>query len=215
MKIKNISLVVFDLDGTLIDAYPAITKSFNYTMSALKYKTRSPGVIKRAVGFGDRRLLQPFVNENDLDAALKIYRRHHADSLVKYSRLMPGVRALLSGLKKREYMLAVASNRPSRFSNILLKHLDIRKFFDFVLCGDKISRMKPHPQILRIIMARFKVKPGRALFVGDMVIDAVTGRRAGVRTVMVPTGSSSRSEISKEKPLLIIPRVKDLSGLLF
>jgi phosphoglycolate phosphatase len=214
MKLTGISLVIFDLDGTLVDAYLAITRSFNYTMRNLHYKPQGSRVIRRAVGWGDRCLLQPFVAPEDLDAALVLYRKHHAKSLIRYSRLFPGVKALLSALKKRKFLLAVASNRPTRFSNILIKHLGIRKYFDRVHCGDKLTRMKPHPQILRTIISGFSLKPGQALYVGDMFIDAQTGRRANVKTVMVSTGSSSVAELRKEKPFKIIPRVKDLSRLL-
>jgi HAD superfamily hydrolase (TIGR01509 family) len=214
MKLTGISLVIFDLDGTLIDAYPAITRSFNHTMASLHYKPQAAGVIRRAVGWGDRCLLQPFVSSEDLDNALALYRKHHAKSLVRYSRLLPGVKTLLSGLKKRNFLLAVASNRPTRFSNILIKHLGIRRYFDRVLCGDKLAHMKPHPQILRTIISGFDLKPGQALYVGDMFIDAQTGRRAHVKTVMVSSGSSSIAELKKEKPFLIIPRVKDLARLL-
>jgi HAD superfamily hydrolase (TIGR01509 family) len=214
MKLTGISLVIFDLDGTLVDAYPAITRSFNYTMRSLHYKPQDARVIRRAVGWGDRCLLQPFVAPDDLDTALALYRKHHAKSLARYSRLFPGVKALLSALKKRKFLLAVASNRPTRFSNILIKHLGIRKYFDRVLCGDKLIHMKPHPQILRTIISGFSLKPGQALYVGDMFIDAQTGRRANVKTVMVSTGSSSVAELKKEKPFKIIRGVKGLSGLL-
>jgi 2-phosphoglycolate phosphatase len=214
MVLTGIDLIVFDLDGTLIDAYPAITRSFNHTMRRFACPVRSAAVIRRAVGWGDRNLLQPFVPAQDLDRALAVYRRHHAKALVRYSRLFPGVKALLPALKRKGFLLAVASNRPTRFSNILMRHLGVREYFDRVLCGDKLTHMKPHPEILRTLMEGFRVKPAQTLYVGDMFIDAQTGRRANVRTVMVTTGSSSIAELRKERPLKIIPRVKDLFPLL-
>jgi HAD superfamily hydrolase (TIGR01509 family) len=214
MALKGIDLIVFDLDGTLIDAYPAITRSFNYTMRRFGCRVRDAAVIRRAVGWGDRSLLEPFVPEQDIDRALAAYRRHHAKALVRYSRLFPGVKALLSALKHKGFLLAVASNRPTRFSIILMRHLGIRGYFDRVLCGDKLTHMKPHPEILRTLMADLRVKPAHALYVGDMFIDAQTGKRAKVRTIMVTTGSSSLAELRKERPFKILPRVKDLLPLL-
>jgi phosphoglycolate phosphatase len=212
MKTNRIALVIFDLDGTLIDAYPAITRSFNYTMAALGYPAQTAVVIRRAVGWGDENLLKPFVSERDISRALRIYRSHHAKALVGYSRLFPGAKALLAKLKKNGLLLAVASNRPTKYSNILLRHLGIRRFFDRVLCGDAVVHMKPHPQILRTIMREFLLKPQQVLYVGDMVVDAQTGRRAHVRTIMVTTGSSSLAELKRERPFKIISRVKDLLG---
>ncbi|MFA6384051.1 MAG: HAD-IA family hydrolase [Candidatus Omnitrophota bacterium] len=214
MVCAGIDLIVFDLDGTLIDAYPAIIRSFNYTMRRIACPVRDEAVIRRAVGWGDRGLLQPFVPAKDLSRALAVYRRHHAKALVGHSRLFPGVKALLAALKKRGFLLAVASNRPTRFSSILMRHLGIREYFDRVLCGDRLTYMKPHPEILYTLMAGFGVKPARTLYVGDMFIDAQTGRRAGVKTIMVATGSSSIDELRKERPFKILPSVKALLPLL-
>jgi len=211
--VRGIELIIFDLDGTLIDAYPAIISSFNYTMARAGCPARDENTIRRAVGWGDRNLLKPFVPRQKLDRALSVYRRHHAKALVSCSRLFPGARALLAGFKKKGLLLAVATNRPTRFSLILLKHLGIREYFDMVLCGDKILHMKPHPQILRTIMARLGVTPEHTLFVGDMTVDAQTGRRAKVRTIMVPTGSNSIAELKKERPFAIIPGVRELAFL--
>lgn len=211
---KNVKLIIFDLDGTLIDAYPAITKSFNYTMRKMSYSKQDASTIRRAVGWGDANLLKPFIETRDLRKAVLLYRNHHKAALIKYSRLFPGVNLLLSRLKKKGYKIAVASNRPSRFSRILIRHLKIKKYFDYVLCADRLKHIKPHPQILNRIMDKFSMEPGQTLYVGDMVIDAEAGRRAGVRAVIVTTGSSSRAEIKKEKPYRIIKGVAELSGIL-
>lgn len=206
-------MVVFDLDGTLIDAYQAIIRSFNYTMRRLKYSSQTDEVIRRAVGFGDENLLRPFVEEGDLKKALKIYRQHHRISLVQYSRLFPKVKELLRYLKMKGYKLAVASNRPTRFSRILLRHLKLTGYFDYALCADKLKNRKPHPEILNRIMRKLSVKPKEAVYVGDMTVDAQAGRRAKVITVMVTTGSSTKKELKNEKPSYIIPKVWDLTGI--
>lgn len=204
-------MVIFDLDGTLVDAYPAIIQSFNYTMGKLGYPLKSASVIRRAVGWGDRNLLKPFVRPGHLSRALLIYRGNHKRSLLKGAHLLPEVARVLRYLKNKGYKLAVASNRPSEFSWIIIRHLKLDKYLAYVLCADKLKHMKPHPEILNKIMHKFSLKPDAAVFVGDMTIDAQAGRRAKVKTVIVTTGSSSQTEISKEKPYRII---KKISGLL-
>jgi phosphoglycolate phosphatase len=143
-----------------------------------------------------------------------LYRWHHKKALVRYSRLFADVTTLLNRLKDRGYKIAVGSNRPTRFSWILIRHLKIKKYFDYVLCADRLKHIKPHPQILNQIIGKFSLKPEQALYVGDMVIDAQAGRRAGIRTIIVTTGSSSRAQIKKEKPCRIIKRITGLAELL-
>ncbi|MFC1708603.1 HAD family hydrolase [Candidatus Omnitrophota bacterium] len=203
-------LIIFDLDGTLVNSYPAIISSTNYTLQKLGLNRRSSDAIKRAVGWGDRALLIPFFGKRNLEAALSIYRRHHKISLKAKTRFMSYAYRLLSYLDKKGYKLAVASNRPSKFSDILLRHLKIKKFFDYVLCKDQIRYGKPHPSILNKVMHKLNVDRKEVLYVGDMAIDVRTGRRARVKTFAVSTGSSTVAELKKEKPSFM---GRDLSRL--
>lgn len=211
---KNIKLVIFDLDGTLVDAYRAIIRSFNWTMRRLGYPPRSNSVIQRSVGWGDEELLRPFVNPKVLKKALLLYRSHHKKSLLKHSRLYPKVKIVLGYLKDKGYKLAVASNRPTNFSWILILHLKLEGFFSYVLCADRLKHGKPHPDILNKIRQRLFVRPSQALYIGDMAIDAKAGRRAKVKTIIVTTGSSTGLEIKKEKPYRIIHNIAELLKIL-
>ena len=202
---KDIKLIIFDLDGTLVNAYQAITSSFNYTMKKLNYPQQSPEVIRRVVGWGDEALLKPFVIRKDLKKAVLFYRKHHRKALISGSRLMPKAKMVLSGLKNKGYLLAIASNRPTQFSLILLRRLKIDKYFDYVLCADKLKRAKPYPDILRKIIRELSVKPRETIYVGDMAVDARAGRSARIKTVIVTTGSRITADLKKERPFRIIP----------
>lgn len=211
---KNIKLIIFDLDGTLVDAYRAIIRSFNFAMQKLNYPRQDDLTIRRAVGWGDENLLKPFINLKDLKKALLLYRRHHKTALLKYSRLFPNVKTVLGCLRNKGYKLAIASNRPTKFSWILIRHLGLTGYFDYVLCGDKLRYGKPHPEILNKIMQRFSLAPGETVYVGDMAIDAQAARGAKVTTIIVTTGSSTILEVKKEKPYRIIPRITELLKIL-
>ncbi len=211
---KNIKLVIFDLDGTLVDAYEAITRSFNYTMKKHGYPPQNPLVIRRAVGWGDRNLLKPFVKKCDLDNALSVYRRHHRLSLLRYSRLIKGARRILDYLKRKNYQLAVASNRPTPFSRLILRHLKLDRYFAHILCADKLRTGKPHPEILQRIMHRLNIRPQETVYVGDMPIDAKAARRAAIKAVIVTGGSGIKNEIRAEKPYLVIRNILALEDVL-
>ena len=211
---KDIRLIIFDLDGTLVDAYRAICSSVNFVLKRLNYPRQPDAVIRRKVGWGDENLLKPFVSPKELPKALRLYRKHHGKSLLRYARLLPAAGFVLERLQDKGYKLAVASNRPTKFSRIIIRHLAIGEYFDYVLCADKLKHRKPHPEILRKIMKKFFLKPACTLYVGDMAIDAQAGKRAGVKTIIVTTGSSSKQEIRRRKPYKIIAKISQLFDIL-
>lgn len=203
-------LFIFDLDGTLADAYPAIVESFQASMKAFGYSVQTPGKIRKAVGWGDRKLLEPFVRPADLDQALAFYKKHHARALTRGSFWMPEAKSLLASLCKKRIKTAIASNRPSAFTAIILKHLGMDRLLDAVACADLLRYKKPHPWAIRKILKQLSVKPGQTVYVGDMAIDVEAGRRAGVRTAGVATGSSSVKELKRANPDYLF---QDLNGL--
>ncbi|MBM3248249.1 MAG: HAD family hydrolase [Candidatus Omnitrophica bacterium] len=212
--LKNIKLVIFDLDGTIVDAYDAIIDSFNYMMKRLRLPAVDPLAIRRAVGWGDKMLLSPFMKKDILNKALDIYRPHHKVSLLRKSHLIYGAKGVLMYLKAKGYKLAVASNRPREFSKILIRHLKIDSFFDFMLCGDQLKKGKPDPEIIMKIMDFFSVSKSQTVYIGDMIVDVQAAKRARVKSVAVLTGSSSQEEIQNEKPNYIFKDVRNLKNIL-
>lgn len=204
-----IKLVIFDLDGTLVNAYPAVARSVNYTLKALGFAGRSHTEIKHSVGAGDRQLMVTFVGAKLADGALSIYRPHHAKILKSRGmvRFLPGASGVLKFLKSNGYKIAIASNRPTRFTRIILNVLGVLKLFDCVLCADHAERPKPYPDMLWAIAKRLGVDKADVLYVGDMTIDVRCARAAGIRMVAVATGSNSKKELKSLKPWRIIGRM--------
>ena len=120
---------------------------------------------------------------------------------------------MLKELKVKGLLLGVASNRPTRFTHIILKHLRIHQTFDCVICADKVARPKPAAEILERILKKFSLIPGQVLYVGDMIVDMETGNNAGIKTVAVTTGSSTKEEIAQLNPHEIISNVFDVASI--
>lgn len=211
---RKIKLIIFDLDGTLVNAYKAVSRSLNHALEETGLKHIDDYTVMRSVGWGDSKLIRSLVPEHLFKKALRLYRAHHKKALKQGVHFLPFARQVLLKLHKDGYKIAIASNRPTRFTKIILASLNIRRYFHYVLCADKASRPKPHPDILLAILKRFDARPSEALYVGDMTIDAVSGRRARVRTAVVLTGSSTKMEIKAEKPYVIIRGLRELSGVL-
>jgi len=207
---SDIKLVVFDLDGTLVDAFDAVTKSVNYSLEQAGFDVLDHETIKKKVGWGETSLIRSLVAPEEVDKILSIYRIHHKTALKSATRLLPGVKVLLDELKLQGFKLAIATNRPMRFAHIILKHLKIRDYFHYILCGDMVKNPKPAGDMLEDILAKFDLRAHQALYVGDMTIDIETGHAANVKTVAVMTGTHTREEIEPCEPFKIVENIADV-----
>ncbi len=211
--IKEKKLYIFDLDGTLVNSFVAIQKSLNYTLEKLGYSPVSYTLVKRSVGNGDKLFISTFFPKELHEKALETFRLHHKQSVIRYSKLLPSARKLLYQLKRRKKILAIATNRPRHFTDIILDKLDIKKYFDYILSADEIKSLKPDPRILRTVMNRFRVSGDDTVFVGDMDIDLETAMRASVDAVFIKGGSSFLRDIKKYTNKKIVSSLDEIVGL--
>jgi len=206
-------LFIFDLDGTLADAYRAIERSLNFTRSRVGLSKVSYKEAKQKVGRGDRIFMETFFPPEKIKEALLIYRKHHKRTLKIHSRLRPYAKQMLMRLKRKGKLTAIASNRPKLFTNLILKTLGIRRYFNMVLCADEINSNKPNPKILNVLMKKIGTTKEETVFIGDMDIDLETAKRAKVDVVFIKGGSSRPSVVSKYKNAKTISLLKELLRL--
>jgi phosphoglycolate phosphatase len=210
----SLKLLIFDLDGTLVNAYPAVAKSVNFTLKQLGFPPKTFNQIKRAVGWGDRELLAQFVGQELADKALLFYRPHHLKALKTGVRFLPGAKVLLKWAKSQGFRLAIATNRPSMFTHEILKGLKVDKDFDCILCADQAKKPKPHADMLLSICRTLKTNKEEAWYVGDMTIDVNCGNNAKVKTIAVATGSSTKKELKELNPYRIIGTINQLKNII-
>lgn len=145
----KIKVIIFDLDGTLVDAYRAVWLSLNMAFKEVGLPRVSYQVVKKSVGWGERMLVAKFVPPDKIERTLKIYRRSHRKALRKGVRFLPGAKKLILDLHQKGIKLAIASNRPTEFCEFILKILKVRKYVKIVLCADRVKRPKPAGDMLR------------------------------------------------------------------
>jgi phosphoglycolate phosphatase len=189
------ALVVFDLDGTLVDTAPDLIGTLDFIFE----REGLPGVpyaeARKFIGGGAKMMIERALRSEGRsygDAALeRLYAEfvdHYASRIVEQSRPFPGVAAALDELAARGYRFAVCTNKLEWLSRRLLGLLDLERYF-VAICGqDTFGVQKPDPEILRRTIAQAGGHEDRAVMVGDSANDINTARAAGVPVVGVDFG---------------------------
>ena len=205
-------LVMFDLDGTLVDSVPDLAAAVNHMLGQLG---RVPAGIEQVgdwVGNGApvlvRRALAGSVDhvgvdEEEAEAALQIFLQAYGGAH-ELTTLYPGVTSCLDWLQQQDVRMAVVTNKPQRFVEPLLREMGIAGFFDWLIGGDTLPVKKPDPSALFHVMQMARVTPQQSLFVGDSRNDVLAARAAGVRMVAVPYGYNHGRPIAGENPDLLV-----------
>lgn len=175
-------LVVFDLDGTLIDSRRDLADSTNDVLASYGASPLAVDDVSRMVGDGAKMLVARALKaagvDVDLHEALDRFRAVYDERLLVHTRPYDGIVALVRGLATRA-PLAVLSNKPLAPSERLLDAFEIRSCFASVIGGDAAFARKPDPAGLRSLIADAGVAPESTMMVGDSMIDLETARRAG------------------------------------
>lgn len=208
-------LVIFDLDGTMLNTVADIAMATNHALSAFGYPTHSEEKIKSFVGNGVSKLLERALPEDKRteeniallrEAFTEYYDKHNADLSTPY----PGIASLLSQLQENGVLLAVASNKYQSATEKLVAHYFPGIDFVCVLGQRTGIPVKPSPDIVHEIMATANVYRKDTIYVGDSGVDMQTANNAGINAVAVSWGFRPRQELETYCPFAIIDKAEDL-----
>jgi phosphoglycolate phosphatase len=209
-------LILFDLDGTLVETALELADAVNDTLQAFDLAVVEEQQVKRWIGHGTRELLvQALAVSAGLDIAdvrassrlpemLATFDQRYQARCGSRSHLYPQVRETLLALRARGVKLAVVTNKESRFTHIVLEAHQLTPLLDAVVSGDTLPTKKPDPAGIAYCLARLGVARERALFVGDSSIDVATARNAGVAVWALPYGYNLGQPIEACAPDRII-----------
>jgi len=210
MKIK---LIIFDLDGTLVDSSVDLTNALNYAIGPYGLEKLTVTKTISLVGEGVTRLIEKLLGQTAADLKdvvlnrfLDYYSEHLADFTVPY----PGVRETLDRLG--DYRKAVISNKREDLSKRLLEDLELSCYFDFIWGSDSVPEKKPSPVPVLEMLKKVSCRPDEAVIVGDSNYDIEAGRAAGVSTVAVSYGFRNVSLLQDAD--FIIDSMKQLTSKL-
>lgn len=206
--------VLFDFDGTLADSYPGIATSVNHVRAHHGLPPLPVDEVRKHVGRGPAHLLEQTVPAGSVASNVARYKAHHPSVMKSGTHLFPGVATALAELKLLGLQLAICSNKPRAFTVELIAHFQLADVLDTIVGPEDVPRPKPAPDMLTKGLARLKVTPAQALYVGDMVVDIETARGAGVAVWVVPTGSDEPAALQAGKPDRVLESISQLPALI-
>lgn len=211
----DVDAIFFDVDGTLVDARKDIVKAVNYTLVKLNLKKRPAKDIISYIGTGVKDLVTKSLNTKNadlIDKAINIFSGYYVDHSADEAKLYPHTEEVLEYFKgKRKFIL---TNRYSRFADITLKKLGVRDYFEGIIGGDDENCLKPSACVLDMFLPKFKIAKARAVIVGDMAIDIMTGKNSGVKTCWVTYGLGKAKDVCDLNPDYTVDDLIELKNII-
>jgi len=212
----NYDLIIFDLDGTLVDSKLDLANSVNFTRQQMGLSVLEHGLIFSYIGDGAtmliRRAMGEGLGDSDVQRALEIFLAHYSEHLLDNTTLYPGVAEALDELQALQ--LAVLTNKPLRPTQAILQGLQIQDRFEVIYGGNSFDEKKPHPMGIETILGDTGTTRERVVMVGDSYIDIQTGRNAAVATCGVTYGFASET-LSEPRPDFLIDDLRQLCRIVY
>jgi phosphoglycolate phosphatase len=201
------NLLIFDLDGTLIDSKLDLVHSVNAARALMDLGPLSEEIVSSYVGNGVpvlmRRALGPKAGEADVTRAIDYFLKYYREHMLDNTRLYPGVREALDRLLAHGAKMAVLTNKPVRFSRSLVDGLGLRDHFFQVYGGNSFGQKKPDPIGIETLLGECGVSRERTIMVGDSGVDVRTARNARVTACGVSYGFQPETFVQDPPDLLI------------
>lgn len=210
-------LVVFDLDGTLVDSAGDIAEALNRTLVDWQLPRVPEATVLTWIGDGVRRLVEQAFSaagsDVDLDAVMPGFMVHYEACLLRSPRLFDGVAEALALLRERGVPMAICTNKPGALVPPLLRHLGIADAFSQVLGGDALPQRKPSGAPLRHLADAFELRTGECLMVGDSLTDYRAAQDAGMPIALVGYGYPRGLDLDTAIAVAVVDDLRALPGL--
>jgi phosphoglycolate phosphatase len=179
---KN-GLVLFDLDGTLVDSHEAIYDSAISVLSQYSKLLPTKEEVFRSVGLPIKHLFSKFLNESVIDAAVSEFRNQLREFGAAKTKLLPNAIQALEKFKAEDVTIGLVTNKQTALANSVLKQQNIDKYFDLVI-GSDLGEPKPSPEMINLSLSKFP-KTKFFVMVGDRLEDMIAAKLAGIRGIFI------------------------------
>lgn len=216
----NRNILLFDLDGTLVDSAPDLALAVNNTLLQLGREPFSLERIRGWVGNGAKTLIErglsgqlevdPALDPELAANALSLFLANYAEHICVDTVLYAGVDACLRTLKQRGYRLAIVTNKPEKFVAPIIQRLGIDDLFECIVGGDTLPQRKPDPEPLYFACSQMGVAVDQAVMVGDSRNDLLAATAAGMPSVGLSYGYNYGEDLSAYKPAALFDEFSEL-----
>jgi len=225
---NRITLITFDLDGTLVDTAGEIAEAANRTLVDIGLPSRPLGDVTRLIGHGTRELMKGLLSQAaelgpagqgaavarlDVEQVMQCFEGHYHDTTGTDSRLYPGCLEGLVRLRDAGVQMSCVTNKEHRFAEQVLAVTNLAPFFRLLVGGDSLAQKKPHPLVIEHCLKAHGVVPSQAAHVGDSSIDVQTARRAGVAAWALPYGYNGGQPIEASAPDAVFASIDHIADL--
>lgn len=211
-------LLIFDLDGTLLDSLLDLTHALNAALTDCHLPTHSAQSVRAMVGNGSLVLCQRAIHathQDDKALIERVHERflyHYQSSATAHSTTYTGVSDGLLALHQDGFVLALCTNKPSQFVPAIVQKYHWH--FDSIVCGDTLPHKKPNPEPLLHICHTLQISPLDAIMIGDSKNDILAGKSANMPTLGVSYGYNHNEPIQNSQPDAIFDTFADLVAFL-
>lgn len=214
--LEGVRLVIYDLDGVLIDATDAILSSFRLVLGEVGAEYRE-GEIMRLIGHGIIHILEEILPTEHHGRVWELRERfihHFQNTDPSLIQVLPGVEETLRAVRQRGVMQSVATNKTSSEARRILGHLGLLDGLDLVVGFMDVPNAKPAPDMILYTLEKLGVESERAAFVDDTTFGLAAGVDAGVKTVAITTGYQTREQLATVNPDYIVDSISEITRLL-
>ncbi|MBN1354230.1 MAG: HAD-IA family hydrolase [Candidatus Omnitrophica bacterium] len=213
---RFVKLMLFDLDGTLVDSKKDITDAVNHALNEVGLEQKDPDEISSYIGTGVKDLISKSLGEKAdktiFDKVLSAFEKYFAEHYADNSRLYEGVREMLEYFKDKEK--AIVTNRNYIYAVLTMKKLGIYGFFKKIIGGDNFRCAKPSSCPIENVITDISAEKENIIMIGDMSIDVISGKNAGVLTCAVTYGIGKKEDILRAGPDFVIDNISALKDII-
>jgi phosphoglycolate phosphatase len=209
----GVESIIFDFDGVLVDTAEDIAVAANAVLRRYGLREVSIDRIRGCIGGGAEALMRELLPDapgNTPAEAAALFKTEYASHYDAHTRLYPGVQQTLEHFRAAGVRMAIATNKIELITRGLVAKLDLDPYFLVVVGPESVTRRKPDPEVIDLILGRLEVAPAHALMIGDTAADILAGKAAGTLTCGVLYGYGTEGEIAAASPDFRVRSIAEL-----